>query len=177
MCHVAWYFGSTVSDFAVTLKKPGRTATTRSRRARTSQAKPEVLILSENRARRYVPAGKEICISVTDPGKPTALLSDRFLAVLRLAFTDIAEYVEDPWDVVFTPQHAGEIVRFVQKWRDVDRVVIHCRAGLSRSPGIAMGLCDVFSWPLGEMEREHPLCNKWVRRELARVGREVTKKQ
>ena len=135
---------------------------------------PEVLVLSENRARLYEPSGREVCISVTDPGKPTALLSDRFLAVLRIAFTDIAELVEDPWDVVFTPDHAKEIVGFVQRWRGVDRIVIHCRAGLSRSPGIALGLCDVFSWPLGEMEREHPLCNKWVRKELARIGREMT---
>jgi predicted protein tyrosine phosphatase len=136
-----------------------------------------MLILSENSARLYVPARRAVCISVTDPGKPTALLSDRFLAVLRLAFTDIAEVAEHPWHVVFTPQHAEEIVHFVQKWRDVDCVVIHCHAGLSRSPAIAMGLCDVFSWPLGKMEREHPLCNRWVRRELARVGREVTQRK
>ena len=146
---------------------------TRAPRTRKSHPRPEVLILSETRARAYEPSGREVCISVTDPGKPEARLSSRFLAILRLAFTDIAEPVEDPWHVVFTPGHATEIVQFIQKWSDVTRVVIHCRAGLSRSPGIAMGLCDLFSWPLGELEREHPLCNKWVRRELARVGREV----
>jgi predicted protein tyrosine phosphatase len=115
-----------------------------------------------------------VCISVTDPGKPSALLSDRFLAVLRLAFTDIDRPPDAPPSIVlFTQEHAKEIVRFVQRWNEVDRVVIHCRAGLSRSPGIAMGLCDLFSWPLGEMEQEHPLCNKWVRQQVARIGRKV----
>jgi predicted protein tyrosine phosphatase len=150
---------------------------TRAPRNRKHHTRPEVLILSETKARAYEPSGREVCISVTDPGKPEARLSGGFLAILRLAFTDIAEPVEDPWHVVFAPGHATQIVQFVQKWSDVSRVVIHCRAGLSRSPGIAMGLCDVFSWPLGEMEREHPLCNKWVRRELARVGREVISRQ
>jgi hypothetical protein len=34
-----------------------------------------------------------------------------------------------------------------------------------------MGLCDLFSWPLGDMEREHPLCNKWVRKQFAGLRR------
>ena len=138
---------------------------------------PELLILSEHSAGLYEPAGREVCVSVTDPGKLPALLSDRFLAVLRLAFTDIDQSPGDSWEVLFTADHAKEIVHFIQRWSDVDRVVIHCRAGLSRSPGIAMGLCDVFSWPLGDMESEHPLCNRWVRRELARIGREVTQRE
>ena len=147
------------------------------RRTSPRRRKPQLLVLSENRARLYEPSLREVCISVTDPGKSAAQLSNRFLAVLRLAFTDIDELVEDPWDVVFTPAHAREIIDFLQEWRDVDRVVIHCRAGLSRSPGIAMGICDVFSWPLGDMEREHPLCNKWVRKEVARVGRDLMKRR
>ena len=135
-----------------------------------------MLVLSEQQARFYEPAGREVCISVTDPGKPTALLSERFLAILRLAFTDIDQTPDDAWEVLFTPEHATQIVQFIERWSDADRVVIHCRAGLSRSPGIAMGLCDVFAWPLGDMEREHPFCNKWVRQQLAKSGGEVIRR-
>jgi predicted protein tyrosine phosphatase len=53
-------------------------------------------------------------------------------------------------------------------------MVIHCQAGLSRSPGIALGLCEVFSWgSVTELEQKHSMANAWVRKELVRVGREL----
>ncbi len=143
-------------------------------RKRNAARRPEVLVLSQTRAETYVPSGREVCISVTDPGKLPARLSDRFAAVLRLVFTDITEPIDHPEYVLFDGNHAGEIVRFARKWRHVDRVVVHCRAGLSRSPGIAIGLTELFSWgAVDHLLKEHSLCNHWVRRELTRVGREV----
>jgi predicted protein tyrosine phosphatase len=136
--------------------------------------RPEVLILSQTRAETYVPSGREVCISITDPGKLPARLSDRFAAILRLSFTDITEPTGLDWDVLFNEDHAKEIVSFIRQWSDVDCVVIHCRAGLSRSPGIAMGLCELFWWgSADDLQKEHYLCNRFVGRELVRVGREL----
>jgi hypothetical protein len=104
---------------------------------------------------------------------PLPSLSDAFLAVLRRTFTDIDEPDPDPTSLIFNSDHASEIVTFVRQWRDVDRIVIHCMAGQSRSPGIALGLCDLFGWGLGDMEERYPWANPWVRNELVRVGREV----
>jgi predicted protein tyrosine phosphatase len=104
-------------------------------------------------------------------------LSNAFTAVLRLAFSDIDEPSSDPADLLFNEEHAREIVNFVRPWTDVDRIVIHCLAGQSRSPGIAMGLCELFSWELGEMEERYPYWNPWVRTELVRVGREMLLRQ
>jgi predicted protein tyrosine phosphatase len=134
---------------------------------------PEVLILSEKNAQLYEPSRREVCISVTGPGKPLPNLSAQFLRVLRLAFSDITEPIDDPDYVLFNAQHAEEIIGFVrQHERDVDRIVIHCQAGFSRSPGIAVGLCAVFGWDSpAELQQKHPLCNNWVRDELIRAGR------
>jgi predicted protein tyrosine phosphatase len=131
-----------------------------------------VIVLSHEEAESYVPSRREVCISVTDPGKRTARLSDQFAAILRLAFTDITEPIDHPNYIVFDASHASAIVRFVQQWRDADCIVVHCHAGFSRSPGTAIGLTELFGWGAVEpLLKEHPLCNQWVRKELVRVGR------
>ena len=145
----------------------------RDARKRASQATgPEVLILSQTRAETYEPAGREVCISVTDPENLPARLSARFAAILRLCFTALSEPSGCEWDVLFNEDHARQIVAFSRRWRHVDRIVIHCRAGLSRSPGIATGLYELFSWgSADDLQKQHVLCNRFVRRELVRVGR------
>jgi predicted protein tyrosine phosphatase len=125
-------------------------------------------------AEAYEPSGREVCISVTDPEKLPAPLSARFAAILRLGFTDITETTGLERDVLFNEDHARQIVAFIRQWRHVNRVVIHCRAGLSRSPGIAAGLCELFSWgSADDLQKKHSLCNRFVRRELVRVGRGI----
>ena len=131
-------------------------------------------MLSQFDAQNYEPTRREVCISVTGPTRPPAVLSDRFLAVLRVSFSDITEPVDRPDHVLFNEEHAREIARFAADWRDVDRMVVHCQGGMSRSPGIAAGLCELFAWgSAAAWEKSHPLWNKWVRGELVRVGREM----
>jgi predicted protein tyrosine phosphatase len=122
-------------------------------------------ILSRESVERYEPQGVEICISITDPAAPAAELSLGFAAVLRLAFSDIMR-IESPEDVLFSPEHAAAIVEFVEQWRHADRLVVHCHAGVSRSPGVALGLCDRFGWPAGAFEEGYPSWNRWVRQVL-----------
>jgi predicted protein tyrosine phosphatase len=77
-----------------------------------------VLILSQTSAETYEPSAREVCISVTDPGKLPARLSERFAAILRVSFTDITEPTGLDWDVLFNEDHAKEIVMFVHQWRN-----------------------------------------------------------
>jgi predicted protein tyrosine phosphatase len=133
---------------------------------------PQLLVLSEERAIAYQPEGREVCVSIHDPRRPPPQLSDRFQSVLRLSFTDIARPSPFAWDCLFDEQHAQQLLAFVQQWTDADRIVIHCRAGQGRSAGVALALCDLFSWaPAQDLERAHPLWNTWVRDELVRVAR------
>lgn len=126
----------------------------------------DVCILSRGAAERYEPEGLELCISIGDPEAPPAQLSTAFLAVLRLAFNDIMA-AEQPGDVLFAGEHAAAIVQFVEQWPQAERLVIHCHAGVSRSPGVALGLCDRLEWPVAELERGYPGWNRWVRQVLA----------
>jgi predicted protein tyrosine phosphatase len=127
---------------------------------------PEFVVLSREDAERYEPREREICISIADPDADPARLSANFAAVLRLNFTDITEQ-QDPSDVLFSEEHARAIRDFIDTWSDATRIVVHCHAGLSRSPGVALGLCDIRGWATGELERSHPGWNRQVRTTLA----------
>lgn len=123
-------------------------------------------VLSREEAEHYEPREVEACISIGDPAATPADLSPAFVAVLRLAFNDI---VADPApsDVLFGPEHAGEIIQFVERWPQVDRIVVHCGAGVSRSPGVALGVSDAFGWPVLGLERAFPGWNRLVRSVIA----------
>jgi predicted protein tyrosine phosphatase len=122
----------------------------------------ELRILSREAVERYEPQGLEICISISDPAAPAVELSPGFAAVLRLVFSDIVA-IESPGDVLFAPDHAAQVVEFVERWGHADRLVVHCHAGVSRSPGVALGLCDRFGWPAAALELSYPSWNRWVR--------------
>ena len=136
---------------------------------------PRFLVLSRENAAAYEPVRTEVCISITDPRDLPVALSARFQAVLRLSFSDIGEAtrLHRDSDVLFAPEHAARIMDFVRRWADVDQIVIHCTAGISRSPGVGLGICELQGWPVEELQRKHPAWNKWVRKELVRAGRET----
>lgn len=136
-----------------------------------------MVILSEEKARVYEPARREVCISITRPGGPAPNLSRQFLGTLRLTFSDIAGPSPFTWDVLFDDQHARQIIEFVTKWEAAERIVIHCMAGQGRSAGVAMGLCDLFAWDLADLEERYPLWNTWVRQELVRVGKDFMQRR
>jgi predicted protein tyrosine phosphatase len=127
---------------------------------------PAFAVLSREEAERYKPGEREICISIADPDAEPARLSGSFAAVLRLNFTDIIEMGE-PSDVLFSEDDAQAIREFIDAWPDVRRIVVHCHAGVSRSPGVALGLCDVRGWATAELERSHPGWNRLVRTAVA----------
>jgi predicted protein tyrosine phosphatase len=65
---------------------------------------------------------------------------------LRLHFPDADVASEQfPEGLLFAPEHAREIWDFVLRHRDVERVVIHCDAGISRSPAVAAALARVLN--------------------------------
>ena len=132
---------------------------------------PELVVLSREGAERYEPLGVEVCISISDPEAAPARLSPRFAAVLRLHFNDVTE-AGAPTDVLFAAEHARAIAQFLERWAGAGRVVVHCLAGASRSPGVALGVCDLRGWPTAGLEGAHPAWNRRVRAVLAgRAGR------
>jgi predicted protein tyrosine phosphatase len=123
---------------------------------------PDLVVLSREDAEFYEPGPNEICISISDPDAPPADISPRFAAVLRLQFDDVIEQRASS-DILFAADHARAIVAFVDLWPDADRVIVHCNMGVSRSPGVALGLCDARGWATAALERSHPGWNRLVR--------------
>ncbi len=78
------------------------------------------------------------------------LHSENRVGLLRLVFEDTEE--ADTRES-FTPALATEILDFVEKmWDQVEVFLVHCQAGLSRSPAVAAALCRIYyahdgRWP------------------------------
>lgn len=131
---------------------------------------PELLVLSREDAESYEPAGdREVCISISDPGADPARISPRFVSVLRLYFNDITELGE-PTDILFAREHALAITQFIDGWKSARRIVVHCNMGVSRSPGVALGLCDLRGWATAHLERSHPGWNRLVRSVMKEIS-------
>jgi predicted protein tyrosine phosphatase len=129
-----------------------------------------VVVVSGDRARAYEPAGSEICISITNPEADPVALSAQFRAVLRLAFSDIAGPSPFAWDRLFSSDDARRTLEFIGAHSDADTLVVHCTAGESRSPAVALALTELWGLTCADLEERYPLWNTWVRSELLRTG-------
>ncbi len=105
-----------------------------------------------------------VVISITSAADDVARIprSSACRGVLRLSFADIDEADGDL--TLFSAEHAVEILEFVFKHRrSIERVVLHCDAGLSRSPGVAAAVARIMGdddvtffrrhWPNGHVYR------------------------
>lgn len=101
-------------------------------------------------------------ISITDPDLPLPKLSEKWGRILRLSFND-AEYdhamirtydrvadfrdqhCDDP-----QPEHARDIKQFLRELsgKGIERVVVHCRYGRSRSAAIAKYVVEEYNTTL-----------------------------
>lgn len=93
-----------------------------------------------------------IIISVHTPGdKPVKLkTNDKTLDELHMCFYDLSSdsYDEHEWldkTLLFNATHADEILAFVRMNPSADAIIVHCDAGLSRSPAIAGALSKIMN--------------------------------
>jgi predicted protein tyrosine phosphatase len=109
--------------------------------------------LSRERAEAYRDRRPYAMISLTDPGAALARLQDdpNRLGLLTLQFHDISHTPEEFASLVRRPErdhyilptadHARQIVRFVREMAPrVEKIVIHCEAGISRSAGVGAAI-------------------------------------
>ena len=89
-----------------------------------------------------------VTISITSGPEDIARVrrNEHCKGILRLYFAD-AEVPSDrfPEAVLFTPAHAGQIWDFVLRHRDLERIVLHCDAGISRSAAVAAALARILN--------------------------------
>ena len=137
---------------------------------RSRKSAPQLVVLSREEVERYEPGRREICISISDPFAKPARLSPRFQSVLRLYFNDVVER-GDPSDILFENEHAAAITAFLDSAPEFKRLVLHCNMGVSRSPGVALGVCDLNGWATAELERKHPGWNRLVRNVMRQTAK------
>ncbi len=89
-----------------------------------------------------------VIISITSGVDDVARLRETkmCLGILRLVFPDVEEPSEQhPEAQLFSRDHATQIWRFVLQHRPlIERIVIHCDAGKSRSPAVAAAIASAF---------------------------------
>ena len=107
----------------------------------------------------------------TDPEFGRLHYPDQFMGVLELHFADIIDGDRDKWNQEaidyfekmgmkthpISLEQAKQIVEFAEQMRDQEchTMVVHCQAGYSRSPAVAVALAE----HLGEKQEYHKLCN------------------
>lgn len=92
-------------------------------------------------------------ISITTDGDFPVLAEENRQGLLQLAFADTAEASRpDSFAVV----QAAELLDFVAAtWDSIQVLLIHCEAGMSRSPGVAAALSRIYygdDGPWGEYD-------------------------
>lgn len=89
-----------------------------------------------------------VLISITSDSTDIARFRENPLCrdTLRLAFVDADEpSATYPEDRLFSAADAASIWSFVLRHRDVERIIVHCDAGVSRSAAVGAALARFFN--------------------------------
>ena len=106
----------------------------------------KVKVFSQSGARKFSYKLKKpfVIVSITDSFKVTPNFSrdnPNIIGVCRVAFDDIYQDVSGM--IAFNADHAKKIIDFIDRNFDqVDCIVFHCYAGISRSAAVAKVVCD-----------------------------------
>lgn len=106
-------------------------------------------------------------ISITDPDREEAqLYPHAWEGVLRLKFHDVDYQVGQSY-ILFNKDHAKQVMSFLAKHEsDVDSVLAHCEAGISRSAAVSKFVAYVYGLQFPE---NYMLYNKHVFRVLVEL--------
>lgn len=106
----------------------------------------EILIMGRNEAKVYAYKKNDeqdfIIISINSPSEKLNRFDRRnknLKDILYLSFDDIIEATEN--EVLMSKLDAFVIKKFIDLWKEkVNRIIIHCTAGVSRSVGVACAI-------------------------------------
>lgn len=125
----------------------------------------QVVFVSQARAQAQQALSNWAVISITAPDEPEATLQPGWSSVLRLKFADTDDAAEV--EVAFNDGHARTVVDFVRGLdAQVEGVVVHCFAGISRSAAVAKFIADTYELPFPQAYAQY---NKLIYRRLNQV--------
>lgn len=96
-----------------------------------------------------------VIVSIRTPEDPHMVrlpFSAHTLAVLHLQFHDLNDAalahveVRDQYEAqCFNRDHARQVLQLVKEFPKAERLIVHCDAGLSRSPGVAAAVSKILT--------------------------------
>lgn len=108
----------------------------------------KVIVMSRKQANYYSYDNKNVktaMISITDPGSSdnNIKIDDCNVAfLLRCKFADVSDIKDNG----ITKEQAKQIATFVKKhYGNVEQIIVHCEAGISRSAGVAAAILKYFT--------------------------------
>lgn len=105
-----------------------------------------ITVLPKGRAQEFTCDQPWAAISVsTDPSSFAKLSAENRLGLLQVSFWDIDQKNQhNGVNVEFTTEQAKDILTFVQDMLpSIDSLLVHCEAGMSRSPAIAAAISNI----------------------------------
>jgi predicted protein tyrosine phosphatase len=115
----------------------------------------KIIVLSRSKAKNFTSDRPWAAISIDTFPEWPKLNKCQQVGLLQLEFADIncredvgpellAMHPDLP-DRLFTEEHANQILDFVQKhWDEIEVLMVHCYAGLCRSPAVAAAIHKIF---------------------------------
>ena len=113
----------------------------------------KILILPRSSARQFTYDKPWACISIgTFKEELPKINKVQLTDILQLTFVDLDAQPGAAWlerhpgeDKLFTSEQAKQIWEFVAKvWDDIDLLMIHCYAGISRSSAVGKAISEVY---------------------------------
>lgn len=91
--------------------------------------------------------------------------NNKVKAILSLSFDDVTR--EDDKRFCMKPEDGVKIADFVNEWYNkVDRIIVHCDGGVSRSAGVCAAIMRVKEgddWPIFDNRNKHPNMTCYLR--------------
>lgn len=129
----------------------------------------KIQFMSQWAAESITPDKSMVCISIIRPGENEAKLREGWKDVLKLKFDDVDRLAYHTQR--FSLEDAQEIILFMEENKDIETVIVHCMAGISRSAAVARFIGEKYdlSGEFSKIFGYYDLYNKWVYRVLEEV--------
>ncbi len=122
----------------------GASATSLAKQNSMNASRPkQIVVYSKQDAATFQCAAPWACVSIaTQAGTWPKIDEGRRQALLQLAFADLE--IPAPGQSLFCESHAEEILDLVRDvWDHVELIMVHCEAGVSRSPAVAAAIARI----------------------------------
>ena len=100
----------------------------------------KITVLSVNELLEYIPQKYSILIRL-ESSVDDFSFEKYYKDILLIDVLDITKKINEE-DKIFTKEHSEDIYNFVNKHLNCDEIVVHCHAGLSRSPAVAISILN-----------------------------------